>query len=174
MMPVGLFRRNAARFDLRNHRKIVVVDGRVGYTGSQNIVNPDFVKGYPNEELMVRVTGPVVAELQAMFLADHYFETGKVLEPKELFPESGLRRKFACSGPSKRTWVRSGKRTGTHHRDVVCRAGTNRHHHPLFRAGRAVPASHPCGVSARNRSASGVVNAREPEDYPIRTKIVLR
>jgi cardiolipin synthase len=87
MLPVGLFRRNAARFDLRNHRKIVVVDGRVGYTGSQNIVNPEFVKGYPNEELMVRVTGPVVAQLQAMFLADHYFETGLVLPPEELFPE---------------------------------------------------------------------------------------
>ena len=62
MLPVGLFRRNAARFDLRNHRKIVVIDGRVGYTGSQNIVNPEFVKGYPNEELMVRVVGPVVAD----------------------------------------------------------------------------------------------------------------
>jgi len=87
MLPVGLFRRNAARFDLRNHRKIAVIDGRVGYTGSQNIVNPEFVKGYPNEELMVRVTGPVVAQLQAMFLADHYFETGKVFSPGELFPK---------------------------------------------------------------------------------------
>jgi cardiolipin synthase A/B len=87
MLPVGLFRRNAARFDLRNHRKIAVVDGRIGYTGSQNIVNPEFVKGYPNEELMARVTGPVVAQLQAMFLADHYFETGNVLGPEELFPE---------------------------------------------------------------------------------------
>ena len=87
MLPVGLFRRNAARFDLRNHRKIVVIDGRVGYTGSQNIVNPEFVKGYPNEELMVRVVGPVVAQLQAMFLADHYFETGKVFEPEELYPK---------------------------------------------------------------------------------------
>lgn len=37
------------RFDLRNHRKIVVVDGRVGYTGSQNIVNPEFVKGYDRQ-----------------------------------------------------------------------------------------------------------------------------
>jgi cardiolipin synthase A/B len=87
MLPVGLSRRNTARFDLRNHRKIVVVDGRVGYTGSQNLVNPEFVRGYPNEELMVRVTGPVVAQLQAMFLADHYFETGIVLAPEELFPD---------------------------------------------------------------------------------------
>ena len=87
MLPVGLFRRNAARFDLRNHRKIVVVDGRVAYTGSQNIVDPGFVKGYSNEELMVRLTGPGVALLQAMFLADHYFETGKVLDRKKLFPD---------------------------------------------------------------------------------------
>ena len=87
MLPVGLFRRNAARFDLRNHRKIIIVDGRVGYTGSQNIANPEFVKGYPNEELMVRLTGPGVAQLQAMFLADHYFETGNVLEREELFPD---------------------------------------------------------------------------------------
>ncbi|HYY29170.1 MAG TPA: cardiolipin synthase [Chthoniobacterales bacterium] len=86
MLPVGLFRRNAARFDLRNHRKVVVVDGKVGYTGSQNIANPEFVKCYPNEELMVRMTGPAVAQLQAMFLADYYFETGKVLEPGVLFP----------------------------------------------------------------------------------------
>ena len=86
MLPVGPFRRNAARFDLRNHRKVVVVDGKVGYTGSQNIANPEFVKCYSNEELMVRVTGPAVAQLQAMFLADHYFETGKVLEAATLFP----------------------------------------------------------------------------------------
>jgi cardiolipin synthase A/B len=86
MLPVGLFHKNAARFDLRNHRKVVVVDGSIGYTGSQNIADPEFVKSYPNEELMVRATGPVVAQLQAMFLADHYFETGSVLEPENLFP----------------------------------------------------------------------------------------
>jgi cardiolipin synthase len=86
MLPVGLFRSNAARFDLRNHRKIAVIDGQVGYTGSQNIVRPEFVPGYPNEELMVRITGPVVAQLQAVFLADYYFETGNVLDPNELFP----------------------------------------------------------------------------------------
>ena len=40
MLPVGLFRRNAARFDLRNHRKIAVIDGHTGYIGSQNIADP--------------------------------------------------------------------------------------------------------------------------------------
>jgi cardiolipin synthase len=87
MLPVNLFRRNAARFDLRNHRKITVIDGRIGYTGSQNIVNPNFVPGFPNEELSLRVTGPVVAQLQAVFLADQYFESGASFEHPELFPE---------------------------------------------------------------------------------------
>ncbi len=86
LLPVGLFRRNAARFDLRNHRKVVVIDGRIGYTGSQNIVDGAFVKNHANKELMVRVTGPVVAQLQAVFLADHYFETGAPQDEKELFP----------------------------------------------------------------------------------------
>jgi len=86
MLPVGLFRRNAARFDLRNHRKIAVIDGTIGYTGSQNLSDPSSVPGYPNEELVVRVTGPAVAQLQAVFLADQYFETGTMLPEQEMFP----------------------------------------------------------------------------------------
>lgn len=102
MLPVGFFRHNAARFDLRNHRKIAVIDGHTGYTGSQNIANPDFVKNHPNKELVVRVTGPVVTQLQAVFLADHYFETNARLEESELFPE------FAATGRSPSHVVPSG------------------------------------------------------------------
>ena len=87
MLAAGFFRRNAARFDLRNHRKIAVIDSRIGYTGSQNLVNPEFVKGYPNEELQARLTGPIVAQLQAVFLADHFFETGQAPVYKDHFPE---------------------------------------------------------------------------------------
>ena len=79
-LPVGLFLRSTGRFDLRNHRKIVVVDGRVAYTGSQNIVDATFVPGFPNEELMARVTGPVVAQLEAVFLTDWFLETDQRLE----------------------------------------------------------------------------------------------
>jgi len=86
LLPVGLFRRNAARFDLRNHRKIAVIDGIIGYTGSQNIVNATFVPGYPNEELLLRVRGPVVAQLQAVFLADRYIETDTTLDLAKMFP----------------------------------------------------------------------------------------
>lgn len=86
-LPVGLFRRNAARFDLRNHRKVAVIDGVIGYTGSQNIADAEFVPGFPNEELVVRTTGPVAAQLQAVFLADHYMETTEILSDKEMFPQ---------------------------------------------------------------------------------------
>ena len=85
-LPAGLFRRGAARFDLRNHRKVAVIDGRIGYTGSQNLVNPSFVPGYPNEELVARVAGPIVIQLQAVFLQDWYFETGDLPEHPEEIP----------------------------------------------------------------------------------------
>ena len=87
MLETGFFRSSAARFDLRNHRKIAVIDGRVGYTGSQNLVNAECVKGYPNEELLARLTGPVVAQLQSVFLADHFFESGQPPDYKDHFPE---------------------------------------------------------------------------------------
>ncbi|EEF58669.1 cardiolipin synthase [Pedosphaera parvula] len=103
MLPFHLFRRNSARFDLRNHRKIAVIDGRIGYTGSQNIVLPNFVKGFPNEELMARIIGPVVIQLQAVFLADQYFETGTRLEHPDIFPDhspaEGAIAQVVPSGP---------------------------------------------------------------------------
>ena len=87
LLPVGLFRRNAARIDLRNHRKIAVIDGRIGYTGSQNIVDPLFIPGMPNEELVARCTGPVVAHLQAIFFVDRAIETDMMLDEPDTFPD---------------------------------------------------------------------------------------
>jgi len=88
LLPVGLLRRNAERFDLRNHRKIAVVDGHVGYIGSENIVGPEFIRGYPNEELVVQVMGPIVQHLQAAFLLDWYFETGASPQESKYFAET--------------------------------------------------------------------------------------
>ncbi|MDQ0468390.1 cardiolipin synthase [Labrys wisconsinensis] len=87
-LPVSIFRRKSARADLRNHRKIAVIDGRVGYAGSQNIVDPSFRPGIVNKELMVRVRGPVVLELQSVFIADWFLETDEVLDGahQELLP----------------------------------------------------------------------------------------
>jgi cardiolipin synthase len=63
MLPVRLVPWKKTRPDLRNHRKIAVLDARVGYTGSQNMVSAEFKKGLTYEDLMARVTGPVVLEL---------------------------------------------------------------------------------------------------------------
>ena len=68
-----------ARFDLRNHRKIVVVDGRIGYTGSQNLVSADFKPGMTYSELMVRIEGPSALQLQAVFGADWFVESGEFI-----------------------------------------------------------------------------------------------
>jgi cardiolipin synthase len=85
LMPPRLLGSKAIRLDLRNHRKIAVIDGQVGYVGSQNIVDPDANQGLTNEELVARVTGPVVRQLQAVFLADRYYETGEL--PGEAYEE---------------------------------------------------------------------------------------
>ncbi|HRK35014.1 MAG TPA: cardiolipin synthase [Candidatus Hydrogenedentes bacterium] len=87
VMPVGLFHANTARFDLRNHRKIAVIDGVIGHVGSQNIVSSDFKKGLIFEELVARVEGPVVSQLQVSFLADRYFELENVIQEDNLFPD---------------------------------------------------------------------------------------
>jgi cardiolipin synthase len=86
-MPVGLFRRRMARIDLRNHRKLVVIDGRLGYTGSQNIVNADYGRGGLRwTDLMVRLAGPTVLELQGVFLSDWGFETREILDDEDVYP----------------------------------------------------------------------------------------
>jgi len=86
-MRVAFFRQRGARMDLRNHRKIAVIDGRIGYTGSLNLVDPNFKPGLTYEELMVRATGPVVLELQAVFAQDWYLETGMPIETGLPFPD---------------------------------------------------------------------------------------
>lgn len=76
----------SSRIDLRNHRKIAVIDGRIGYTGSQNVVDAAN-KGRlpPNKELMIRVRGPIVSGLQAVFLSDWYLETETEVDSPDLF-----------------------------------------------------------------------------------------
>ncbi|WP_218578282.1 cardiolipin synthase [Vineibacter terrae] len=69
----------ATRADLRNHRKIAVIDGRTGYAGSQNIIDAALPNGQVNRELQVRVQGPIVRQLQVVFAADWFLETEEQL-----------------------------------------------------------------------------------------------
>src|SRR4029078_6067933 len=73
--------------DLRNHRKIAVIDGRLAYTGSQTLVDATFKRGLTFEELNVRMRGPIALELQAVFVEDWYAETGEALGDPRYFPE---------------------------------------------------------------------------------------
>jgi len=78
-LPITFFRQKSARADLRNHRKIAIIDGTIAYTGSQNIIDPESSPGVVNQELMLRLSGPVVDELQAVFMADWFMETDEEL-----------------------------------------------------------------------------------------------
>lgn len=90
-LPVGIFRRRMARIDMRNHRKLAVIDGRIGYTGSQNIVNPDYGrKDLAWRDMMVRLTGPIVIELQAIFVTDWYQESQEMVSGPDIFVDPEL------------------------------------------------------------------------------------
>src|SRR5579862_965293 len=104
LLSASLWRRWAGRFDLRNHRKIVVIDGAIGYVGSQNIANPEsHHAGYSNEELVARVRGPLVSQLQAVFLADRYGEIQSNVDGPDIFPphqaEGQVDAQLVPSGP---------------------------------------------------------------------------
>lgn len=87
-LPAGVLRRRLRRLDLRNHRKVAIIDGRVGYTGSQNIVNANYGDDRVGawQDIMMRITGPAVLGLQIVFIEDWCAETGIVLESDDLFP----------------------------------------------------------------------------------------
>jgi cardiolipin synthase len=86
MLPLLPVKGQWRRPDLRNHRKILVVDGRVGFTGSQNVIEPSYRKkrnakvGRKWVELMARLEGPIVGTLNVMFATDWSSETEENLE----------------------------------------------------------------------------------------------
>jgi len=97
-LPVRLLRRKLQRIDLRNHRKIVVVDGRIAYTGSHNIVTETYGHLWAGSwiDLSGRFTGPVVSQLQMVFLEDWYFETDQHLTDPAFFPPAGITGEIAA------------------------------------------------------------------------------
>ncbi len=79
-LPAGIFRYLFVRVDLRNHRKMVIVDNETAYTGSQNLVDPRFFKQESGvgewKDTMVRIRGPLIEAMTAAFLYDWMLETG--------------------------------------------------------------------------------------------------
>lgn len=85
--PFGFSGRGILRPDLRNHRKLAVIDGRIGYTGSLNLVDAEFKQGLVYEELVARVSGPIVLQLQYVFASDWYMETSEILDEEQQHPQ---------------------------------------------------------------------------------------
>ncbi|MEN0014086.1 MAG: cardiolipin synthase [Solirubrobacteraceae bacterium] len=109
-LPVQPYRGRYQRPDLRNHRKLLVVDGDVAFIGSQNMIDRSYNKrgnlrrGLLWQELMARLEGPVVGGVNALFLTDWFSETDEVLEteidPSTLeLPERVLNCQVVPSGP---------------------------------------------------------------------------
>jgi cardiolipin synthase A/B len=86
MLPFRPLRGQFQRPDLRNHRKLLVIDGEVAFTGSQNVIETGYQRrknhrrGLHWKDYMARFEGPVVAGIDALFVTDWYSETGELLE----------------------------------------------------------------------------------------------
>lgn len=85
MLPLAPLRWRWRRPDLRNHRKIVVVDGAVAFTGSQNLIEPGYKRASSHKtgrrwvELLARIEGPLVDHLDLVFATDWMLESGENL-----------------------------------------------------------------------------------------------
>jgi cardiolipin synthase len=76
--------------NLHNHRKLMVVDGRIGFTGGMNIRQGNVLAdkpGQPVRDLHFKVEGPVVAQLQEAFANDWAFCKKKILTGNAWFPD---------------------------------------------------------------------------------------
>ncbi|HHX85270.1 MAG TPA: cardiolipin synthase [Actinomycetales bacterium] len=93
MLPVNPFSGRFRRPDLRNHRKLLVVDGAVGFTGSQNLISRHYGSrrnarlGREWIDVMVEVRGEIVDALDAMFAVDWYTESGEVVDTLDALVE---------------------------------------------------------------------------------------
>jgi cardiolipin synthase A/B len=116
--------------NLRNHRKLLVVDGQTGFTGGMNIRAGHWLSRYPKkgvQDMQFRVEGPVVAHLQETFVDDWSFVTGETLRGEAWFPHLEWRgpvlARGIADGPDedfeKLRWTLLGALTAAHRRILV-------------------------------------------------------
>ncbi len=89
----ALLPRTFTHFNLRNHAKIMVIDGRIGFTGGMNVRQDCMLSSdpkHPTRDLHFRVRGPVVGQLQETFAKDWAFTTGEQLRGPSWFPPPEL------------------------------------------------------------------------------------
>ena len=107
MLPVQPWRGVYQRPDLRNHRKLLVIDSAIAYTGSQNIIEPSYrnprhkARRLEWLDVMMKVEGPLADSLEALFVSDWYQETGELLTtPTPTVPDHTPRNAWAQVVPS--------------------------------------------------------------------------
>tara|TARA_R110000782_G_scaffold110937_3_gene200516 strand:- start:993 stop:2324 length:1332 start_codon:yes stop_codon:yes gene_type:complete len=98
-----------SRLDLRNHRKITVIDSRITWCGSQNCADPEFrvkAKFAPWVDIMLRLQGPIVAQNQLLFASDWLLNSGEDVpecyEMKAQKNEAGFPAQIFADGPTDR------------------------------------------------------------------------
>ncbi len=97
-----------SRIDLRNHRKITVIDGQISYCGSQNCADPEFLVKpdfAPWVDIMLRIEGPVVAQNQLLFASDWMVARKDSLKEFALTPRvfsNGFPASIIGDGPTER------------------------------------------------------------------------
>ena len=108
-LPVGnpLLRPLKGRIDLRNHRKIVVIDNHITYCGSQNCADPEFLvkaKYAPWVDAMMRFEGPIARQMQHLFAGDWMTEVNEDLSAllRQPIPpgQPGLPAQVIGTGPT--------------------------------------------------------------------------
>jgi cardiolipin synthase len=97
------------RIDLRNHRKILIIDNRITYCGSQNCADPEFLtkaKYAPWVDAVMRFTGPVVRQNQHVFASDwmayNNEDIRETLHQPLSPPAPGFPAQVIASGPTAR------------------------------------------------------------------------
>ena len=153
------------RPDLRNHRKLVVVDGLVGFTGSQNLIDRSYdseknlKRGLQWQELVTRVTGPTVTAINAVFLSDWYSETDELLGDEENVPVAAVPADHSpdalvCqvvpSGPA----YEGENNLRLFLSLVYGRPGEGHHHEPVLRARRGDDVRHHVGEASAASTCS--------------------
>lgn len=100
------FPRLTSRVNFRNHRKILIVDGIIGFTGGINVADR-YIEGKPKigpwRDTHLQITGDAVATMQVVFAADWYFVINENLTGEKYFPplteENGTPVQISASGP---------------------------------------------------------------------------
>lgn len=104
-LPPALFP-PSININLRNHRKILVVDRNLAFTGGMNIGSDNLVNMPANKKKVIdthfRIKGPVVSQIEKVFINDWHFVTGQNIESEpceDIYQDGGAKCRVISEGP---------------------------------------------------------------------------